>query len=113
MWTLDCASGFNQIPLKVEDRPKTAFSTEYGHFEYKSIPFGHKGAPANFQRIMSIELSGMQSLKTLVYLYIILIFGETLKVHNDRFRDVFSRLRMHKLKPQPDKCEFLRKERYV
>jgi hypothetical protein len=58
---------------------------------------------------MSVVLSGMQGLKSLVYLDDILIFGETLKVHNDRLRDVFSRLQMHKLK-QPDKCEFLRKE---
>ena len=36
--TVDCASGFWPIPLRVEDRPKTAFSTNYGHFEYKSMP---------------------------------------------------------------------------
>ena len=42
--TIDCANGFWQIPVREEDRPKTAFSTEYGHFEYKSIPFGIKGA---------------------------------------------------------------------
>jgi hypothetical protein len=111
--TLNCASGFHQIPLRVQNRPKTAFNTEYGHFEYKSMPFGLKEAPANFQRPMTIVLYGMQSLKSLVYLYIILIFGDTLKVHNDGLRDGFSRLRMHKLKPQPDKCEFLRKESYV
>ena len=60
--TVDCASGFWQIPLRVEDRPNTAFSTNYGHFEYKSMPFGLKGAPANFQHLMSTVLSGMQGL---------------------------------------------------
>jgi len=38
------------------------------------------------------------------------VYGETLKVHNDRLRDMFARLRMHNLKLQPDKCEFLRKQ---
>jgi len=66
--TVDCASGFWQIPVRIENRPKTAFSMEYGHFEYKSMPFGLKGAPATFQRLMSIALSGMQGLKCLVYL---------------------------------------------
>jgi hypothetical protein len=94
----------------VEDRSKTAFNTEYGHFEYKSMSFGLKGGPATFQRLMSIVLSGMQALKSLVYLDDILIFGVTFNVHNERIRDVFSRLQMHKLKLQPDKCEFLRKE---
>ena len=65
--TIDCANGFWQIPVR-EDRPKNAFSTEYGHFEYKAMPFGLKGAPANFQRLMSTVLSGIQGLKCLVYL---------------------------------------------
>jgi len=108
--TVDCASGVWQISVRVEDRPKTAFSTNCGHFEYKSMPFGPKGAPATFQRLMSTVLSGMQGLKCLVYLDDIIVFGEILQVHNDKLRDVFARLRMHNLKLQPDKCEFLRKE---
>ena len=76
--TIDCANGFWQIPVREEDRPKTAFSTEYGHFEYKSIPFGLKGARATFQRLMSTVLSGIQGLKCLVYLDDIIVFGETL-----------------------------------
>jgi hypothetical protein len=38
------------------------------------------------------------------------LFEETLKVHNDKLRDVFARLRLHNLKLQADKYEFLRKE---
>jgi len=33
-----------------------------------------------------------------------------LQIHNDKLREVFARLRMHNLKLQPDKREFLRKE---
>jgi len=74
------------------------------------MPFGLKGAPATFQRLMSTVLSGMQDLKCLVYLDDIIVFGETFQVHNDKLRDVLARLRMHNLKLQPDKCEFFRKE---
>ena len=42
--TLDCASGFQQIPVRKEDGPKTSFSTDYRNFEYKSMPFLLKGA---------------------------------------------------------------------
>jgi hypothetical protein len=59
---------------------------------------------------MSVVLSGMQGLKSLCYLDDLLIFGETLKVHNDGLRDVFAKLQMHNLTLQPDKCVFLRKE---
>jgi hypothetical protein len=50
-----------------------------------------------------------QGLKCPVYLDDIM-FGENLKVHNERLRDVFARLRSYNLKLQSDKCEFLRKE---
>ena len=59
---------------------------------------------------MSTVLSGIQGLKYLVYLDDIIVFGETLQSHNDKLREVFARLRVHNLKLQPDKCEFLRKE---
>ena len=39
-----------------------------------------------------------------------LVYGETLQIHSDKLRKVFARLRMHNLKLQPVKCEFLRKE---
>jgi len=85
---VDCANGFWQIPVRAKDRPKTAFSTIYGHFDYKSMPFVLNGAPATSQRLMSTMLSGMQDLKYLVYLDDIIVFGETLKVLNDKLRDV-------------------------
>jgi len=74
------------------------------------MPFGLKGAPATFQHLMFTVFSGMQGLRCLLYLDDIVVFGETLKVHNDKLRDVIARLRIHNLKLQRDKCEFLRKE---
>ena len=82
--TVDFASGFWQIPVRLEDRSKTALSTNYGHFQYKSLHFGLNGAPATFRRLMSTALSGVQGLKHLVYLDDIIGFRETLKVHNVR-----------------------------
>jgi len=67
------------------------------------MPFGLKDAPATFQRLMSTVLSGMQGLKCLVYLDDIIVYGETLQIHN-KLREVFARLRLHNLKLQPDKC---------
>jgi hypothetical protein len=107
--TIDCASGFLQVPVKHEDKAKTAFSTREGHFQYKRMPFGLKGAPATFQRLMNTVLTGIQGIKCLVYLDDV-VYGENLEVHNERLREVFDRMRKYNLKLQPDKCEFLRKE---
>ena len=54
--------------------------------EYKRMPVGLKGAPSTFQRLMSTVFSGTQGLKCLVYLDDIIIFGENLKVHNERLK---------------------------
>jgi len=59
---------------------------------------------------MTTVLSGIQGIKCLVYLDDDVVFGENLHTHNERLREVFSRMRKHNLKLQPDKCEFLRKE---
>ena len=59
---------------------------------------------------MSTVLSGIQGIKCLVYLDDIIVFGEIQQSQNDKLREVFTRLRVHNLKLQPDKCEFLRKQ---
>lgn len=46
--TLDLTKGYWQVPLSLESREKTAFSTPSGHWHYRVLPFGLHGAPATF-----------------------------------------------------------------
>ena len=108
--TLDLASGFHQIEINPKDIPKTAFSVENGHYEFKRMPFGLKNAPSTFQRVMDSILLGINNERCLVYMDDIIIYSATLHQHIARLKEVFSRLRKANLKIQPDKCEFLRKE---
>ena len=35
------------------DRPKTAFRTPFGHYQFRVLPFGLTNAPATFQAVMN------------------------------------------------------------
>lgn len=108
--TLDLASGFHQIPIKPSDKPKTAFNTPNGHYEFNRMPFGLKNAPAAFQRLMDTVLTGLQGVRCFVYLDDIVIYASSIQDHDQRIREVFKQLQKANLKLQPDKCEFLRRE---
>lgn len=43
--TIDLTSGFHQVLMDEDSIPKTAFSTENGHFEFLRMPFGLCNAP--------------------------------------------------------------------
>jgi hypothetical protein len=58
---------------------------------------------------MNSELSGLTGTR-FVYLDDIVVYARFLAYHNDKLREVLDRLLTYKLKLQPDKCEFLRKE---
>jgi hypothetical protein len=108
--TADLASGFHQVLVREEDRAKTAFITQDGHFEFCAMPMGVTGAPSTFARMMCNIMSGLIGTKALVYLDDNVVYGASLQEHNERLMEVFDRLRLHSLHLQPDKCEFLRKE---
>lgn len=107
---LDLASRFHKIPMALSDLHKTAFSTSYGHYQFKRMPFGLKNAPATFQRLMNNVLSGLQGNEMSVYIDDIVIYAHSLEEHAIKFKLLMQRLRNANLQVQPDKCEFLRRE---
>lgn len=112
--TLDLSSGFHQVLLHPKDTEKTAFSVTTnsisGQFEFTRMPFGLKNAPATFQRMMNIVLSGLQGLHCYIYLDDCIIYSHNLETHIQKLESVFTKFREANLKLQPDKCEFLRRE---
>jgi hypothetical protein len=49
---IDLVSGYWQVPVKSSDVSKTAFTTPYGNYEFKVMPFGLCGAASTFQYLM-------------------------------------------------------------
>ena len=102
----DLASGFHQIKMSPEDSHKTAFSAPYGHYEFDRMPFGLKNAPATFQRLMDLVLTGLQGTELFVYPDDIVLYENSLEEHDEKFNKLIERLSTANLKLQPDKCEF-------
>jgi len=107
---LDMAMGYHQTELEPREGPKTAFSTEQGHWEYLRLPFGLKTAPATFQKMMNSVLSGLTGTHCFVYLDDIVLYARSLTEHYVKLQEVLDRLHTYELKVQPEKCQFLRKE---
>ncbi|CAB4027585.1 Hypothetical predicted protein [Paramuricea clavata] len=108
--TLDLTSSFNQVAVEEKDKPKTAFTTPFGLFEYNRMPFGLCGAPATFQRLMQSCLHDQIYQLLLVYLDDVIVFSKTFDEHLERLDKVLTRLAQQGLKIKREKCSFLRKE---
>ena len=92
------------------DRPKTGFCTSEGLHEFKVMPFGLCNAPATFQRLMNLILSGLQWSSCLVYLDDIIVHGKNFEDHLYNLELVFDRIKEAGLKVKPTKCSFFKEQ---
>jgi transposase InsO family protein len=107
---IDLAKGFWQLVLDEKSREKAAFTTIYGQFQYRRLPFGLSTAPGAFQKVLNSVLAGLNWVQCLVYLDDILVFSPTFDAHLASLDKVLQRLRRADLKIKPSKCEWARTE---
>ncbi len=101
--TLDLTKGYWQVPLTAQAKPKTAFSTPSGHWQYRVLPFGLHGAPATFQRMMDILLRPHQAYAA-ANLDDVVVHSETWEDHLERLPRVLLELHWAGLSANPRKC---------
>lgn len=103
---LDPFSGYNQIVLAPEDRPKTAFITHRSVYAYRVLPMGLMNAGATYQRAMNKIFSSQIGRNLEVYVDDMIVKSKTKSDHLDDLEETFSTLRKFQLKLNPAKCSF-------
>ena len=101
---LDFCKGYWQIPMAIEGRPKTAFCTPLGLYQFTKMPFGLQNACATHGRMMRQVLDGME--QTDNFVDDVLSFTEGWQSHLKELQELFHRVCQAGLTVKPLKCFF-------
>jgi hypothetical protein len=74
-------SDYHQIKIRLEDVPKTAFSTRYGLYEYLVMSFELTNAPAHFMYLMNSVFMSELDKFVVVFIDDILIYSKSEEEH--------------------------------
>lgn len=108
--SLDLRSGYWQVELSPEARPKTAFTIGQGLWQFKVMPFGLCNAPATFERLMEKVLARIPRSRCVVYLDDLLVHADSFETALANLQEVFDAIRQANLRLHPRKCHLLRRE---
>ena len=109
--TLDIRSGFHHMPIKKEDRHKTAFVVDsYCKFQWCRTPFGLEQAPARFNSLMLKIFFLYMDNFMIFYVDDLLIYSITEQEHLEHLRLVFEKLRQSGLKLKFKKCALFKSQ---
>lgn len=106
--TFDLTSGYHQIPVSPLDIPKITFSTKYGLYEFRTMPFGVCNGAATCQRLMELVFQRIQWQICLIYLDDVIVYSKNFEEHVQRLDLVLERIVEAGLKLKPEKCEMFR-----
>ncbi|CAM4916569.1 unnamed protein product [Rotaria socialis] len=106
--TINFKSGYFQVGLDPNDRPKTTFSTRDQHYQFTVLPQGVTNGPPAFQCIVSQILGPGRWKYSLAYLDDVIIYLTTFKEHLIHLNDIPNRLNYANFRLNVTKCQIAR-----
>ncbi|GKA65339.1 putative reverse transcriptase domain-containing protein [Tanacetum coccineum] len=100
------ARRYYQLRVREEDIPKTAFRTQYGHYEFQVMPFGLTNVPAVFMDLMNRVCKPFLDKFVIVFIDDILIYSKNKKEHEEHLKAILELLKKEELYAKFSKCEF-------
>nr|GEV55705.1 putative reverse transcriptase domain-containing protein [Tanacetum cinerariifolium] len=107
---INLRSGYHQLRVRDEDIPKTAFRTQYEHYEFQVMPFGLTNAPVVFMDLMNHVCKPYLDKFVLVFIDDILIYSRNKEEHEDHLRIILELHKKEKLYAMFSKCSSQAKE---
>ena len=90
--TFDCEKGYYQVGLTERTKNVSAFVCPFGQYRWTKMPFGLKNAPAVFQRLMDLILTGLSWECCMVFFDDIVVFSKSWEDHVRDLDMVFTTL---------------------
>nr|GEZ82026.1 reverse transcriptase domain-containing protein [Tanacetum cinerariifolium] len=109
----DGFSGYFQIPIDPKDQEKTTFTSPYGTFAYKRMPFGLCNAPVTFHRCMTAIFHDMIEQTMEVFMDDFSVFGNSFSTCLTNLEKMLKRCEDTKLALNWEKSHFMVKEGIV
>ena len=102
---LDGTGAYHVVPIRKQDREKTAFSTPFGLFQFRQMPFGLCNAPATYSRLVQLVLADLSPDVALPYLDDTCLHTHDGWQHLDVLKQFFAAHQKAGLMLQPEKCQ--------
>jgi hypothetical protein len=100
---LDAGQAYYQVPVTEQSSKLLTFNTPFGRYRFRRMAMGIKSAPEYWQRTASQMFDNMEGVEAIMD--DILVWGSTMKEHNERLRHVLERIRKENLTLNRDKCK--------
>lgn len=92
--------------MEEKSKELTAFRTESGLYQFRRMPFGLCNAPASFQKLINILLSGLKGIHLQCFIDDVCVASDTWEDHLAMLAKVFKLIIDANLKLKGSKCQF-------
>jgi len=102
----ELVAGYHQIHIATANRQKMAFTTRFGLYKWRVLPFGRANAPSQLMHMINGIMKEMKRKFLVVYLHDIMIHSRTLAEHIVHVREELTLLTEHGCKAKRAKCSW-------
>nr|GEZ43824.1 putative reverse transcriptase domain-containing protein [Tanacetum cinerariifolium] len=103
---IDLRTGYHQLRIREEDIPITSFRTQYGHYEFRVMPFDLTNAPIVFMDLMNRVCKPYLDKFVIVFIDDILIYSKDKEEHEEHLKTILELLKREQLYAKFSKCDF-------